>query len=487
MYHWLFVRLRVEKSAGVSQSDHISWSIGACRLLRTLALLALAVLAAACGRAPGGLVVVDEAAALDRARVAAAAQPLNELGVTVAVFSVASGDTSGDDFTRRLDAAGLLQAGKIAPSALALYVSFEPRYSELRAGGDWSDALPDATLRDVRLNLLNPALRDGDATGGMVAALAELDKRARFGPFGIRRDVAAFALWAFIIVGLLVLFGLPRAIWERLRWSRLGQVCHQSVADLWARTPPGRTQAQRRFAAQLDLARQRAQAAATEARTTRQRIEIVSDDLHARLEHADLTFAQLELRAPDAALPAALGALTSEYRQLREDLAKFDRNLKQQHAAMVAQAAQARARIARVQTSFQRAATPARRAKKTRRAISADGQQQLGELQARQAQLDQQRATFEQAALPLAERQDRLAQLTHAYAALLGAATTLWQTECPHDYAASISAQRTQFYESATSDSSSSAPSSSTSSSSTDYSSDWSSSSSEPSSDGGTW
>jgi len=101
-------------------------------MMRVLAAIAIAVLAASCGRAPAALVFVDPAAALDRAQVEAAARPLIELGMTPAVFSVANGDTSGDDFTRRLDAAGLLRSGQIAPSAIALYISFEPRYSELR-------------------------------------------------------------------------------------------------------------------------------------------------------------------------------------------------------------------------------------------------------------------------------------------------------------------------------------------------------------------
>jgi hypothetical protein len=188
-----------------------------------------------------------------------------------------------------------------------------------------------------------------------------------------------------------------------------------------------------------------------------------------------------------------LDALSGEYRQLREDLAAFDRKLRQQTAAMAAQAAQASERIACVQTSFKRAATPSRRARKNRRAISADGQKQLSELQARQAQLDQQRAAYNPATLSLAERQDRLAELTRDYTTLFGDATALWQAECPHEYAAALSAQRASAYSSSSYDSSSSYNSSNSSSSSTsttsssDYSSDWSSSSSEPSGDGGTW
>jgi hypothetical protein len=463
------------------------------RVLRALAICAIAVLVASCGRVRGGLVFVDQAAALERARVETAATRLNELGVTLAVFSVANGDAAGDDFTRRLDAAGLLRSGKIVPDAIALYISFEPRYSELRAGGDWSAALPDATLRDVRVNLLNPALRNGDATGGVVAALAALDERARLGPFGLRRDYAPLALWIFIVIGLFVLVIGPRSFVDWLRWSRPGQWCHSVMADLWARTPPGRAQVQRRFAAQLDLARQRVQAAASQARATRLAIKLVPDDLQARLDRAEHTYTELEQRAPDQALPAVLGALSGEYRQLHEDLAAFDRKLKQQSAGLLSQAAQAHERIARVQTSFKRAATPSRRAKKNRRAISAGGQQQLSKLQARQAQLDQQRAAFDPAGLSLAERQDRLAQLTRDYAALFAEATALWQAECPRDYSAALSPQRASAYDSSSSYSSSSSYDSSHSSptstsSSSDYTSDWSSSSSsEPSSDGGTW
>jgi hypothetical protein len=446
------------------------------RMVRVLALLVVAALAASCGRAPGELVFVDQAAALDQAQAEAAAAPLRELGATVALFSVANGDTSGDDFTRRLEAAGLLRSGQIAPATIALYVSFEPRYSELRAGTDWSTALPDATLRAVRLETLNPSLRAGDATGGMVAALAALDERARYEPFGIRRDYAAAALWICIVAGMFLLVVGPRSLGDWLRWGPLGRC----ATWLWTRTPPGRAQARRRFMAQLDLARQQLQAAAAEARTMRQEMPLVADDLQARLERASGKYAQLELQAPDdPALLEALSALASEYRKLHTDLVAFERRLKQQAATLSARAAQAGERIARVQTSFQRTNTGSRRARKSKRTISAGGQQRLIELQARQAQLDQQRAA--------AESRDQLAQLTHDYEILFGEATALWQSECPHDYAASVKTQHSPAYDSQSYASSYSSPRTSTTSSSYDYSSDWSSPSSEPSSDGGSW
>jgi hypothetical protein len=459
------------------------------RWCRALVLLAITMHVVACGRSSGSLIVVDPAVALNRAQIEAAAAPLVDLGVTLAIFTVANGDASGDDFTRRLDTAGLLRSGQIAPATIALYVSFEPHYSEFRAGANWSFALPDATLRAIRLETLNPALRAGNSTGAVVASLAALNESVRFGPFGVRRDYAGAALWIIVGAGIVLLLIGPRAFADWLRWSRLGQFCSLALAALWVRTPPGRAQAQHRFMAQLDLARKRVQVAATEAHTTRQNLEIVTDNLQAQLESADREYALLELRASDdLALPAALDALTSAYRRLREDLVKFDRNLKQQAAAMSTRATQARERIARVETSFQRASVPSRRARKTRRTISAPGRQRLAELQARQAQLDQQHAAFEPAALTLAERQDRLAQLAQDYAALYLDATNLWQAECPRDYAGLINAQRAQSYGSATSDSSYSSSSTSSASSSSDYSSDWSStSSSDSSSDGGTW
>jgi hypothetical protein len=452
------------------------------RTVRALALLVMAVLAVSCGRSRGELVVVDQAGALERARIEEAAAPLRDLGATVAVFSIAKGESGVEDFTRKLDTVGLLRSGQIAPAAIAFYVSFQPHYSELRAGADWSTALPDATLRAIRLELLNPSLRAGDATGGVVAALTALNERARYGPFGIRRDYAAAALWIVLVAGMFLLVFGPRSLADWLRWGPIGRF----VAWLWARTPPGRAQERRRFAAQLALARQRLHAAADEARTLCQGMQQIAGDLQERLERADSKYAQLDRPAPDdAALPGELDALTGVYRQLHTDLAAFERRLKQQAATLSARAAQARERIARVQTSFQRASTRSRRAWKTRRTISAGGRQRLVELQERQALFDQQRAAIELAGLTPAEWRDRLAQLTHDYEVLYGDATALWQSECPQDYAASISAPRPPSYDSATSETSYSSPS--TTSSSSDYASDWSSPSSEPSSDGGSW
>ncbi|HWQ15338.1 MAG TPA: TPM domain-containing protein, partial [Roseiflexaceae bacterium] len=135
------------------------------RLLRWRLLAPLlAALLAGCATAPGRLVAVDDAGRLDRARVEAAAGPLVARGAAVAVFVVAQGDDRGEDFARRLDAVGLLRGGQIVPEGIGIYVSLAPRYSELRAGGRWSDALPPRRLRAIREEALNVELRAGRPT-----------------------------------------------------------------------------------------------------------------------------------------------------------------------------------------------------------------------------------------------------------------------------------------------------------------------------------
>src|SRR5688500_7854435 len=76
------------------------------RLGIAFALLLLTMLLGGCGTGQGRL-VVDATGAFDRSRIAEAAQPLLARGVVLAVIAVDRGDDRGDDFTRRLDAAGL--------------------------------------------------------------------------------------------------------------------------------------------------------------------------------------------------------------------------------------------------------------------------------------------------------------------------------------------------------------------------------------------
>lgn len=193
-------------------------------MARTILLaVALAALLAGCAAAPGRLLISDGAEALDPAQLEAAAAPLVARGAAVAVFVVPAGDATGADLTRRLDAAGLLAGGEITPAALAIYVSFEPRYSELRAGTRWSRSLPDAALREARSGVLNPALRDGRAGEGVAATLQALEARLASPPLIERLAAAAGA----VVVAAFALAAL--AI------SPLGA----GLGRWWRRSPPG--------------------------------------------------------------------------------------------------------------------------------------------------------------------------------------------------------------------------------------------------------
>jgi hypothetical protein len=215
-----------------------------CSIARAALLLAL--LLSACGAAPGRLWLAEAGQALDRGRVEAAARPLLERGASVAVIVVERGDESGDDLTRRLDAAGMLERGAIVSDALALYVSFAPRYSELRAGGRWSRALPGDALRAIRLEHLNPELRGGRLSAGVASALAALDARlAASETLGAR--VAGLLTWrlaAFAgFMALLALWLTPLGAWL---WGIVEGTPPGRLA-LWLldRTPAGRRRLER--------------------------------------------------------------------------------------------------------------------------------------------------------------------------------------------------------------------------------------------------
>lgn len=150
-------------------ATHRTWHL-------SVALMLIAFLLTGCASqssSPGELIINDETERLSRGRVAEAAAPLLERGAAVAIFIVERGDNNGEDLTNRLARAGLKGHlyDRIVPHAIAIYVSYEPRYSELRAGKNWSEALSQDALHDIRTDALNPALRNGDITTGVVETL----------------------------------------------------------------------------------------------------------------------------------------------------------------------------------------------------------------------------------------------------------------------------------------------------------------------------
>ncbi len=289
-----------------------------------LALLALALitLLAGCAAAPGSLLLVDETSSLDRAGVEAAAAPLLARGARVAVLVVVRGDETGEDLTRRLGEAGLLEAGQIAPAALALYVSYEPRYSELRAGTNWSKSLPDAALREARTGVLNPALRTERPAAGVAATLQALEARIASPPL-LQRVVEGFVylVLAGFAVAAVAISPLGEGIVRWWRRSPPGRLARW----LGAQTPPGRRRLERilrttriRLEDRADYARSMCRAAVAGP----QRAEAAP--LMARLQLLDQRRAALAADArPSYALEEAMDKLAWEYMALGSEASRL--------------------------------------------------------------------------------------------------------------------------------------------------------------------
>jgi hypothetical protein len=147
------------------------------KLGRTIAPLVLLLLLAAPALAQSGrLIYHDDAGQLDRSKVQSAARSLIDRGGQVAIYTVPS-NGGPDDFLQRLEQDGLSSNGAVNPALIAIYVSFSPRYSEIRGGDRWNTALKTNNNIDaIRNNELNPGLAAGDPTAGVVNALKAIDQ-----------------------------------------------------------------------------------------------------------------------------------------------------------------------------------------------------------------------------------------------------------------------------------------------------------------------
>lgn len=284
-----------------------------------------------CGASlPGRLVVNDQTGNLDQARIAGAAAPLLQRGAVVAVFLVERGDDRGDDFTRRLAGESLQRGGRIAPDVLALYVSFDPRYSELRAGERWSGALPDATLRAIRLETLNPALQAGLPTAGIAATLERMEVELAMP--GWQRLPSGWGWW--LVAGMLALVVIAlrdHPVLFRLQ-TALGATPPGKFASwLWAQTPIARQRARRRLADDMRRLRYDTDAAARELGYALDSLRRAGGSASllplAEAAHAALAerHALLENAAPTSDAVRDLRALLGEYRTLIAPLRAYAR------------------------------------------------------------------------------------------------------------------------------------------------------------------
>lgn len=452
-------------------------------------LFALSLLLAGCGSAPGRLVLLDEGRALDPARVEAAAEPLVGRGATVAVFVVSQGDGRGEDFARRLDSAGLLRDGRIAPRAIGVYVSSAPRYSELRVGEPWSGAVSSDELERIRREVLNPALRDERFTDGIAAAVAAIES-----------PVAGYERWSgavrilpvalAVAATLLLIFG--SSLWWTVRESPPGRL----VAWLWARTPPGRGAERRRREQASGAARRALEDSMRRAHGRLEDLKKLTATPWVSCDELDRRYAGLLGRsADDAGLADELQALRAEYEQVAAQLSALTHSYSQLASA----ASGAREQVGRTRAAFDRPPPRVQRRKgggTSWRPVSAAGVEQLAALQARLGDLDVRRAALALASSGDGALQQQLKELLRAYQALAAEGESLWRRERPEAYAAHIARLRAADTDWSTDSSSagSSYGSSGSSSSSSDWSSssssDWSSSSSDSGGEsraGGDW
>jgi hypothetical protein len=201
---------------GTRRSRHL-------HLFLLLALIALLLLTGCTTRAasPGRLFVSDETERLRQLEVAKAAAPLVQRGARVVVLIVERGDNSGDDLTRRLTAInpqGYSSHDRIPPDAIAIYVSYEPRYAELRAGKNWSSALTNDALTDIRTRALNPALRSDDVTNGVAETLRRFESVLMWRDINNLITIAIIVI--IVIVVILIIVGIVRSLLSgNIRWS----------------------------------------------------------------------------------------------------------------------------------------------------------------------------------------------------------------------------------------------------------------------------
>lgn len=121
-------------------------------------------------------------------------------GATVAIFIVKRGNTNGNDLNNRLDSVNLRDSRRIASHAMAIYISYEPRDSELRVGDAWSRHLQDDKLYSIRADVLDPALHSGDITTGVVESLKHVESALAWGELVNR--IMIFGIVIYVIIAI---------------------------------------------------------------------------------------------------------------------------------------------------------------------------------------------------------------------------------------------------------------------------------------------
>jgi hypothetical protein len=170
-----------------------------------------------------GLDIVDPDNRLDRYPIELAAQPLINRKIPLAVVVVPEGSDESVPTSERFNETHLFRQFEEAsprPKAIGLYVSFEPRYSEFITGDDWQFILDPSTLQQIRLEVLNPALRDGQISSGVAQSLTAFEAKLMRVSFfqRWRGDIVRGAwIWGFTAIMVLV---IVVSLWDFLQKPR---------------------------------------------------------------------------------------------------------------------------------------------------------------------------------------------------------------------------------------------------------------------------
>ena len=148
-----------------------------CRkcLYRLIVLLCLIGLPLALVAAQSGSVRITKTAdaLLDESQVRSAATALTGRNIRLGIYMVNQGNQS--DFLRRLQADRLGNGREADSDVVAIYVSVDNRYSEIRWGQNFDNQL-EPVGRDIRSTRLNPRLRDGRYTSAFVDTINAVDQ-----------------------------------------------------------------------------------------------------------------------------------------------------------------------------------------------------------------------------------------------------------------------------------------------------------------------
>jgi chromosome segregation ATPase len=178
------------------------------RLLPVALLLLLTVPALA----QGTLIIQDATGNLNRGDIEAAAEPLLDRGATVAIYlEQAGGET---DFLQNLEADGLVRDGRAQTQMIAIYVALDERYSAIRFGDAWNEALAiNENYENIREVELNPQLAEGDFTQAYVNALQSIDAYIENPPqpgggTQVNVNFIPIVIGVFVLLGLFVGWGV---------------------------------------------------------------------------------------------------------------------------------------------------------------------------------------------------------------------------------------------------------------------------------------